>query len=97
MPIRLETDVETKVCEAAEKQGWAALKLVAIGRRGFPDRWFIKPGPRIVIIEFKRPGQYQVRVRKLQKFIGDWLTHLGFEVHLGINDYDTAAEILGLD
>jgi len=51
----LESYVERKVCEFAESLGWLVRKLSWIGRRGAPDRLFIRGG-RIVLIEFKRPG-----------------------------------------
>lgn len=95
MPVRLESDVEKRVVKSAEKLGWWPLKLVAIGHRGFPDRWFIREGkgahPEIVLIEFKAPGK---RARKLQEWVCGRLMGMGFEVHVGIDDYDTAMEIL---
>ncbi len=96
MPRRLESDLEKRVVKAAEDSGWTALKLVAVGRRGMPDRWFIKPGPVIKIIEFKRESTYAPRVRKLQQYVCDRLTDLGFEVHAGINSWEDAKEILDL-
>jgi hypothetical protein len=95
VPVRLESDIETRVCKQAEQEGWWALKLVCMGHRGFPDRWFIcgdeEYGPRIVIIEFKAPGK---RARKLQRWVCDRLTRMGFEVHLDIDDYEQAMAIL---
>lgn len=51
----LESYVEGSVCRWAEAHGWLVRKLAWLGRRGAPDRFFIKAG-RIVLIEFKRPG-----------------------------------------
>ena len=91
MPIRLESDVEKRACRLAEKAGWQALKLVCVGHKGFPDRWFIKPGPVIVIIEFKAPGK---RARKLQRYVCAMLSKLGFEVHEEVDNVDDAMRIL---
>lgn len=99
MPVRLESDIEKRVCKQAEKEGWWPLKLVAIGHRGFPDRWFIKESkygyscglPHIVIIEFKAPGK---RARKLQEYVCGKLKDLGFDVYLNIDDYEVAMKIL---
>jgi hypothetical protein len=91
MPVRLESDVEKRVVKAAAKKGWWPLKLACIGHRGFPDRWLIKPGPVIVIIEFKAPGK---RARKLQDYVCSKLEHLGFEVHKEIDNYGEAMRIL---
>jgi len=97
MPVRLESDVEKRVVRAAEKAGWWALKLVAIGRRGFPDRWFIRKGsdgkPEIVIIEFKAPGRTG---RKLQVWVCEQLEKMGFEVFINVDNYEEAAKILRL-
>jgi len=103
MPVRLESDLEKRVVKAAEAKGWWALKLVAVGHRGFPDRWFIKEGaplyqngsgsPKIIIIEFKAPGK---RARKLQVWVCDKLRDIGFEVHHQVDNWEDAAEILNL-
>ncbi|MCA1807821.1 MAG: hypothetical protein LC687_08260, partial [Actinobacteria bacterium] len=82
MPARLESEIERRVCAQAEKEGWWPLKLVALGHRGFPDRWFIRKGgfgqgPIIILIEFKAPGK---RARKLQQYVCNQLSELGFEV-----------------
>ena len=99
MPIRLESDLEKRVVKAAEKKGWWALKLVCVGHRGFPDRWFIAPplieggAPHVIIIEFKAPGK---RASKLQEWVCQKLTDVGFDVHAQVDTWEEAAEILGL-
>lgn len=100
MPVRLESELEKRVCKAAERKGWWALKLVAVGHRGFPDRWFIRSGerthqehPEIIIIEFKAEGK---RARKLQVWVCEQLTKLGFEVHREIDNWEDAKRILSL-
>ena len=91
MPSRLESAVEKNSVKWAKEQGWQAWKLVNLGSRGFPDRWFVKPGPKIVIIEFKAPGK---RARKLQVHICRMLIELGFNVHLDVDDEELAKRIL---
>lgn len=96
MPIRLESDLEKRVVKAAEAKGWWALKLVCVGHRGFPDRWFIRKSagePEVIIIEFKAPGK---RARKLQLWVCDKLTDIGFDVHAQVDTWEDAAEILRL-
>lgn len=92
MPVRLESDLEKRVCAEAEKAGWWPLKLVCVGHRGFPDRWFVREND-IVIIEFKAPGK---RTRKLQRWVCDRLSSMGLEVHIDVDNYEQAKEILKL-
>lgn len=54
-----EEQVELEVCNKAEMAGWLVRKVSWQGRRGAPDRVFIKDG-RLVLIEFKRPGEEPV-------------------------------------
>lgn len=87
----VEVDIENRVCKQAEREGWIAAKLANLGSRGWPDRWFFKPGPVIVIIEFKKPGK---KPRPLQTYICNMLAELGFNVYPGVDDYSVAMEIL---
>jgi hypothetical protein len=50
-----ECVVEEKTVELFESTGWLARKCVYAGRRGSPDRWFLKRG-KWVLVEFKKPG-----------------------------------------
>ena len=98
MPVRVESDLEKRVVKAAEAKGWWALKLVCVGHRGFPDRWFIREGryqetTDIIIIEFKAPGK---RARKLQVWVCDKLRAIGLEVHHEVDNWEEAKEILDL-
>lgn len=97
MPARLESDLEKRVVREAATVGWWPLKLVALGHRGFPDRWFVRRGlsgaPEIIIIEFKAPGK---RARKLQVYVCNKLSLMGFEVHAEVSRYEEAVDILGL-
>ena len=91
MSSRLEVDIEGRVCDYARKTGWTPAKLVNLRERGWPDRWFLRPGPFIIIIEFKRPGQ---KLRPLQEYKCRFLRGLGFDVYEGVTDFDTAKRIL---
>lgn len=51
-----ESVYEQIAVDEAVKAGWFCRKLAWIGRRNGPDRFFAKEG-RVVLIEFKRPGE----------------------------------------
>ena len=54
----LEKTVEREVCKKALRElGVANMKLAAQGQRGWPDRLFLIPGGRPLLIEFKVPGE----------------------------------------
>jgi hypothetical protein len=48
-----ESSIEHRVCERARENGWLVRKLAWIGRRGAPDRLFMKGGVAI-FVEFKQ-------------------------------------------
>lgn len=79
MPL-LEVNIEDKVCEWAEDNGWIAAKLQWLSQTGWPDRTFLKKGidgkPIIAFIEFKRP---KGRRRKKQGYWLGVLLGLGFD------------------
>lgn len=86
-----EAPIEGTVCNWAEEDGWHVRKLGYPGRRGAPDRMFIKDG-RVVFVEFKRPGKKAdaLQRRELSKLLAhgaDVLTCDSIEeacAHLGI-------------
>jgi Holliday junction resolvase-like predicted endonuclease len=51
----LESRIESQVVVWAQARGWVTLKLNVRGRRGWPDRIFIRKG-KVIFIEFKAPG-----------------------------------------
>lgn len=51
-----ESTIEHAVVEHAKLHGWHYRKLKWIGRRGAPDKFFIKNGV-IIFVEFKAPGK----------------------------------------
>ena len=77
-PVPTESDVETKVCEYADKVGVMHLKLNVLGRVGWPDRIFLYFG-RVLFIEFKRPGE---KPRKIQEYIHGKIRSHGFAVRV---------------
>jgi len=66
----LESELEKDAIDFAKKHGWLVMKFVSPGKRGVPDRIFIREG-RVVFIEFKRSGelprvQQKKRIKELQ-------------------------------
>lgn len=59
----MESAVENPVVVRAERDGWFVRKLGWIGRRGAPDRLFIRCG-RVVFIEFKDRGKEPTLLQK---------------------------------
>lgn len=83
----LEYVIERAVVALAKLRGWWVCKFVAPGLRGVPDRLFIRGGadrcrccgrPRVVFIEFKRPGEEPT---KQQLHRHEELRALGVEVY----------------
>ena len=79
----VEFAIERKVCAHAKKLGWIVRKVQFIGRRGAPDRMFLREG-EIAFIEFKAPddgvlSEHQKREIKL-------LRDLGFTVEIIDNE-----------
>lgn len=66
----LESRIEREACVKVKTElGIESLKLK--GLRGYPDRIFLIPGGRPLLIEFKRPGErprpdQQLRIHQLQ-------------------------------
>lgn len=87
----LESPMEEWVCGEAEKAGWLQRKLKWIGRRNAADRFFAKDG-RVVLIEFKRPGE---KPRATQAKEIELLKAAGVEVHVCDNPIQ-ALSILGV-
>ena len=52
----MESVMEDLLVERGERNGWYSRKLNFTGRRGAPDRLFIRRG-RVVFIEVKQPGE----------------------------------------
>lgn len=59
-PVPRESKVEKDIRVFAERRGWWVAKFVSPGKRGVPDRIFIRAGV-VVFIEVKRPGEEPTR------------------------------------
>lgn len=86
-----EIVLELDIVKEAEDDGWLVRKLQYVGRRGAPDRMFVKRG-RIVFIEFKRKGE---QPDGLQRREHDRLRGQGIQVHV-IDNHDDARKLLKL-
>lgn len=83
----LERTVERTACQRALSElGVASMKLAAQGQRSWPDRLFLIPGGRPLLIEFKAPGEGP-RVDQLQ--CHNILRMLGYQVEV-CDDADDA-------
>lgn len=87
----MEASLEEYVCDLAEQDGWIVRKMKWIGRRNAMDRFFLKAG-RIVLIEFKRPGE---AARATQEKEIELFREAGADVHVCDNPLH-ALRILGV-
>lgn len=83
-----ESVIEGAVCDYATVRGWLVRKLSWIGRRGAPDRIFMKGG-RIIFIEFKATGETPdpIQVREIAR-----MRAAGMEVHV-IDDIEAGCAL----
>jgi len=79
----LEAQIEKSIVRYAEGNGWLVRKIIYPGRKGCPDRMFIKDG-RVLFVEFKRPGE---KPRGTQKNEHARFRNHGVEVYV-IDDID---------
>lgn len=56
-----------------------ALKLIILGKRGFPDRTILTPGPRVLFVEMKRGDG---ALSPQQRLLFSSLRGLGFTVEV---------------
>jgi len=75
----LERRIEQRLVERAKAAGGMAIKWVAPGLSGVPDRIVILPGGRVIFVELKAPGQ---RPTALQSRIHEMLARLGADVRV---------------
>lgn len=76
---RRESYIEAKVIEYATARGWKQRKMMFVGRRGCPDRWFFRGPGQVVIIEFKDPNG---ALSTAQRREVNWFLANGFHVHV---------------
>ena len=91
--MALEAYLELTIIEEAEADGWFVRKVAWPGRRGAPDRVFIKGG-RTVWIEFKRPDG-KGHLARIQGRNRDDMKAAGAEVHV-VETFARARQILEL-
>jgi len=72
-----ESSIESDVAGRARKAGIESIKVVAAAENGWPDRIFLIPGGRPLIIEFKKPGE---PLRPLQEHRVNCLRLIGYDV-----------------
>ena len=77
--------LERTLREAVTARGGAAVKLVAAGAAGLPDRLILWPGGRAEFVELKSTGQ---RLRPLQRLAHERLGRLGFACTVIDNETD---------
>lgn len=82
-----ESTIERKVSDHAQRTGWWQSKFT--GRKGVPDRVFIRDG-RVVFIEFKAPGK---KPTPLQTRTINAMIAKGAEVHV-VDSLESAARVL---
>lgn len=85
---REETVIERTTIRHALSRGWRQRKMAFVGRRGCPDRWFMRGDNALVIIEFKDP---EGKLSVAQKTEVNWLQTHGFNVHVVDNVADGKA------
>ena len=73
-----EKAIESTVCNTARKHGWLVRKFASPGRRGVPDRLFMRNGVSL-FIEFKATGK---RASHQQKTEHNNIRRAGIEVYV---------------
>ncbi len=87
-----EAAIERPCVKRAGANDWLARKLKWVGRRGAPDRVFIK-GIRTVFVEFKDPDEGELS--ELQKREIAKMRKAGAEVHV-IDSIEQFCMVLGI-
>ncbi|OAV64326.1 VRR-NUC domain protein [Bacteroidales bacterium Barb4] len=72
---RLESEIQRRIIQRLEAEGWYVVKLILTNRPGIPDLMALKNG-KAFFVEVKRPGQ---RARELQEYRMKELRSRGFE------------------
>ena len=88
--MTLEKDLERRFVAAAKGMGCDAEKLVAAGKRGWPDRTVLIPGGKVLFFELKTP---KGKTSKQQDLTHGRLRSLGFDVFV-VNNLEEALSLL---
>jgi len=95
----LEKDIEKSVCGWADEVGIEHIKMELKHDVGWPDRMFLVPGGKPVIIEFKRPataGKDDGGVLKgIQKERIKYLIENGYNIYVCDNKDNAIRAITG--
>lgn len=86
---RREGDIEAKIIRAGKQRGWRQRKMMFVGRRGCPDRWFMRKPGQLVILEIKDPDGVKAVAQKREV---KWLTDNGFNAHF-VDSVEAAIQI----
>jgi len=89
-----EAGFERRLRLEIERRGGRALKLVAPGRAGVPDRLVLMPGGRVWFVELKAPGRSP---RPLQLYRIEELSKLGFRVRVVSNSDELKSFLAEVD
>ena len=90
--MKSEANIEQEHRKRAVADGWFVEKVRGT-RRGFPDRFYAKGG-RVVLVEWKRPGQGRVSPIQVKRHAE--LRAAGVEVHV-VDSLGKAERILHMD
>ena len=94
MHKKLESSYEGYFVRKAASCGFLPLKLVAMSRRGFPDRTCLGKGAHIFFVELKRDGNE--KPKKHQLYWHRLLRKLGFRVYVAY-DKETIDEAFNIE
>ncbi|OAV65648.1 VRR-NUC domain protein [Bacteroidales bacterium Barb6] len=72
---RLESEIQRRIIQRLEADGWYVVKLILTNRPGIPDLMALKNG-KAFFVEVKRPEQ---KARELQEYRMKELRGMGFE------------------
>lgn len=86
-----ERNLEYKLRDIIKALGGLALKLIASGFTGLPDRLILMPGGRIFFVELKNGNKGTLSAR--QTVVHKMLNKLGFKVWI-VKDEETLQEFL---
>jgi len=85
-----EKRIEMHLIRECKKRGWHCLKLVDVGRAGYPDRQIMQPDGAMWLCEVKRQDG---KLSKIQIHRIKQLRNLGFTVHV-VYSKDDIDEVL---
>lgn len=86
-----EKILENQCSRMARAAGWTAVKLEKNGHKGIPDRLFLNPDGRYVLVEFKKDEKQKPRPEQ-QTWLGKFQKH----AHL-VGSLQQFCAIFGLD